>query len=341
MKVMLLVHKKLIPPPGPQPKRKVQAARWRTEYDVREALRRLGHEVDVVGLDSSLKPFANFLAKKTPDIVFNLLEEFAGEAIFDHSIVSFLELMNLRYTGCNSRGLAMCRDKATAKKIVTYHGIATPAFFVVSRRQRAVQVPRGIRFPLIVKYLTEEASFGIEKENVVHNLKDLRAQVARMLEQFEGDLLVEEYIEGREIYLGAIGNNLLEVLPARELHFGRLPAKSPKIASRRVKWNPSFRKRYGIHTRTMTTKDQALIKRLRQAAQQICQALRVNGYCRIDFRIDKRGQIYFIEANPNPQICLAEDFADAAQAAGWEYDELIERIVDLGRDWTPNPPVSV
>ncbi len=162
-----------------------------------------------------------------------------------------------------------------------------------------------------------------------------------MLEKFEADLLVEEYIDGREIYLGALGNEHLEVLPARELHFGKLPPKFPKIASRKVKWSPGFRRKYGIHTRTMAGKDQALLKKLRQATQQICLALRVNGFCRIDFRIDKRNQIYFIEANPNPQICMAEDFADAAQAACWEYDELIERVIALGRDWKPNPPVSI
>lgn len=341
MKVMLLAHWKLIPPPGPQPKGKAQRARWRTEYDVREALKRLGHDVEIVGLDDSLAPLGKVAGKAPPDIVFNLLEEFAGEAMFDHSIVSFLELMKLKYTGCNSRGLALSRDKATAKKIVSYHGIATPKFFVISRRQRAVQVPKGIHFPLMVKYLTEEASFGLEAENVVHNLKELRTQVNRMLDRFEADVLVEEYIDGREIYLGALGNDLLEILPARELHFGKMPAKSPRIASRKVKWSSGYRKRYGIHTRTIVGQDQPLLRRLRQATQQIYQALRVNGYCRIDYRVDKRGQIYFIEANPNPQICLHEDFADAAEASGWEYDELIKRVIDLGRSWTPNPPVSI
>jgi D-alanine-D-alanine ligase len=307
---------------------------------VREALKRLGHDVEMVGLDSSLTPLIKVLSKSSPDIVFNLLEEFAGEALFDHSVVSFLELMDLAYTGCNPRGLALSRDKATAKKIVTYHGIATPAFFVVSRRQRAVQVPKGVRFPLMVKYLTEEASFGLEPENVVHSVSELRAQVARMLDRFEADLLVEEYIDGREIYLGVLGNELFEVLPARELHFGRLPQKMPRIASGKVKWSAGFRKRHGIHTRTVTTKDQALLQRLRQATQKIVKALRINGYCRVDYRVDRRGQIYFIEANPNPQICIHEDFADAAASDGWAYDELIDRVVHLGRDWEPNTPVS-
>jgi D-alanine-D-alanine ligase len=341
VKVLLLAHKKLIPPPAPQPKRKILVARWRTEYDVREALKRLGHEVEVVGLDASLKPLMKTLQKGKPDIVFNLLEEFAGEALLDHSVVSFLKLMNLAYTGCNPRGLMLSRDKATAKKIIAYHGIATPAFFVVSRRQRAVQIPKGFRFPLMVKYLTEEASLGLDEENVVHSVRDLRAQVARMLERFEADLLVEEYVEGREIYLGALGNDLLEILPARELHFGRMPARAPRIASRKVKWSSSYRRRYGIYTRMVTNKEHALLKRLRQATQTVCKALRVNGYCRIDYRVDRRGQIYFIEANPNPQICKSEDFADAAAADGWEYDEMIERVLELGRDWDMNAPVSL
>lgn len=338
---MVLAHRRLIPPPSPQPKRKVQNARWRTEYDVREALKQLGHQVEMVGLDESLRPLARALAKSTPDIVFNLLEEFAGEALFDHSVVSFLELMRLSYTGCNSRGLALARDKATAKKIVHYHGISTPAFFVVSRRQRAVQVPKGIKFPMIVKYLTEEASFGLEPENVVTNVRDLRSQVARMLDRFEADLLVEEYVDGREIYVGLLGNDLLEVLPPRELHFGRLPSRTSRIASRQIKWSASFRKRHGVYTRTISAKETSLIRRLRQTTQKVCQALRINGYCRMDYRLDRRGHIHFIEANPNPQICRGEDFADAAQASGWEYTELINRVLDLGRTWEPNQPVSV
>lgn len=340
MKILLLVHRKLQPPPAPQPKRKVLTAKWRTEYDVREALKRLGHDVIVVGVDDNIAPLVKALTKGV-DVIFNLLEEFAGEAVYDHSIVSFLELMGYQFTGCHSRGLALAKDKATAKKIVAHHGILTPAFFVVSRKSRAVQVPKGLRFPLIVKYLTEEASLGLTKENVVHSQRELRAQISRMLDSHEADLLVEEYVSGREIYVGVLGNDHIEVLPARELHFGRLPSRSPRIASRQIKWSASYRKKFGIFTRTINPSEIQLHRHLRQIAVQITQSLRINGYARLDFRIDSRGQLFFIEANPNPQICMKEDFADAAQIAGWSYDELIQRIVDLGRSAEANPPMQM
>ncbi|MGE0763403.1 MAG: D-alanine--D-alanine ligase [Bdellovibrionales bacterium] len=341
MKVLLLVHRRLIPPPAPQSRRKVISARWRTEYDVREALRRLGHEVEVLGLESNLQPLMNQIVKSRPEIVFNLLEEFDGEAIFDQNIVSYLELARLSYTGCNGRGLALARDKATAKKIVAYHDLKTPKFFVVSRRQKALQVPKGLRFPMIVKYLTEEASFGIGPDSVVHSAGDLKAQVQKLLSSFEADLLVEEFIQGRELYVGVLGNDLLEVLPPRELHFGRMPKKAPHIASAQVKWNASYRKRHGIYTRIAQGGDPTFFRRLRQAAQQIYRALRLTGYARLDFRVDSRGDIYFIEANPNPQICQEEDFADAAKAAGWGFDELIQRILDLGLSSDIQPPAHI
>lgn len=332
MKVLLLVHFKLIPPPSPQSSTKVNKASWRTEYDVREALVRLGHEVTVVGIDDDLSPFVKQVETQRPDVVFNLLEEFDGEAVMDQNIVSYLELLNLPYTGCNSKGLAIARDKATAKKVVAYHQCATPRFFVVSRVSKKIAVPDGMNFPMIVKYLTEEASLGLDHESVVKSAAELKNQVAKMLAGFDDDLLVEEFVEGREVYVGIIGNKDLEVLPVRELHFGKLPAKSPKIASTKIKWSASYRKRYGIHTRVIPAAQIEFNQRICESAQQIYCALRLSGYARIDFRVAEDDRIYFIEANPNPQICQNEDFADAAKAAGFSFDQLIQKILDLGQD---------
>ena len=329
MKILLLVHKKLIPPAGAQPKTKKNKAKWRTEYDVREALKYLGHKIEVIGLDFRLEPLIKMIDQWRPDLVFNLLEEFSGEAIFDQNIVSLLELKGIPYTGCNPRGLSAARDKALAKKIVAYHQIATPKFFVISRQQRTLRIPRGLKFPFIVKYLNEEASLGIGRENVVTHLEGLNSQIQRMLNEFEADLLIEEYIAGREIYVGALGNEIVEILPPRELHFGKMPRSQPKIATRQIKWSPSFRKRNGVFTRAMNTQDPALLKNLRKSSMTIYHALRLTGYCRLDFRVDNKGVIHFIEANPNPQICRGEDFADSALNGGWTYEELIQRIVEL------------
>lgn len=338
MKIALLVHRDLIPPQAPQTRARTLIAPWRTEYDVLQALLRLGHQVEVVGVEDSLEPLAEAIGR-SPDLVFNLLEEFAGEAVFDLNIVAYLEMQGVRYTGCGGRGLALARDKATAKKIVAYHGVATPAFQVVPRHTRRLVVAHNLRFPVIVKYLSEESSMGIGPRSVVHSPSELDAQIQRMLKRHEGDILIEEYISGREIYIGILGNTRFKVLPARELHFGRLPKGVPRIASSRIKWNSKFRKLHGVHTRLVRTTETNLLRRLRTVSEQVCKALRLNGYIRLDFRIDQAGEIFFIEANPNPQICLGEDFADAAKADGWTYDELIGRILELGQNANSNPTV--
>lgn len=327
MNIVLLVHKRLIPPSAPKGDR--ERAKWRTELDVKEALIRLGHQVDLIGLEDSLDPLIKAKNKTKPEIIFNLLEEFRGEAVFDQNVVAFMEMMGWPYTGCNSRGLALARDKATAKKIVSYHGIQTPRFLVIGRKQRVIHQPVGLKYPVIVKYLTEEASFGIGTKNVVKNDREFQNLVRHLIERFHSDLIVEEFIEGREFYVGVWGNDSPRALTPIEIDFGQLPPIK-QLATAQLKWNKSYQKKHRIKTGFLKN-EKVISQALTHTAIRCFKALRLTGYARLDFRLNAENEIQFIEANPNPQICRNEDFSDAVLKEGLTYDEMISQILKFGK----------
>jgi D-alanine-D-alanine ligase len=255
-----------------------------------------------------------------PDVVFNLLEEFNGIVTYDQHVVAFLELMRQPYTGCNPRGLLLARDKVLCKQLLAFHRIPTPQFAVFRRGER-FHVPRRLRFPLFVKSATEDASLGIAQASVVEDAARLRERVQFMHEQIGSDALVEEYIEGRELYVGVLGNERLTRLPVWEMKFGSLPDSMPAIATRKVKWDRAYQQKYGITTARGRDLPPQVLARLDRLARRIYRALHLSGYARIDFRLRADGMLYVLEANPNPNIEREEDFAAAARAAGVGYGE--------------------
>jgi len=296
---------------------------------VLSTLRKLGHDAMVLGVRSDLELIRNTVVEFKPDIIFNLLEEFHDRPLYDQNVVSFLELIPVPYTGCNPRGMVLSRDKALTRKVLSYHRIPGPDF-TIFRRGRKVKRPTKLSLPLFVKSQVEEASLGISQASVVYTDEELIERVRFMHEKYHTDVIAEEYIEGRELYVGIFGDDRLTILPIWELLFANMPEDKPRIATRRVKWDAKYQEKHGISSGPA----QGIAPELRAKIESICKrayrALGISGYARMDLRLKSNGEVYVIEANPNPEIAKGEDFADAAQEFGWPYEELIKRVLSQG-----------
>jgi len=332
LRALVLVHSSLVPPESLEGATEKEIDEWRTEYDVITHLKAAGHEVLPLGLSDSLSELRRAIVDWKPDIVFNLLEEFDGIVTYDQHVVAFLELMRQPYTGCNPRGMLLSRDKVLSKQLLSYHRIPTPQFLVVPRGKKP-RIPRRLNFPLFVKSSTEDASLGIAHASVVSDQKQLSERIAFIHEQTHSDALVEEYIEGRELYVGVIGNNRLKVLPVWEMRFGSLPENLPAIATRKVKWDRRYQEKYGITTAAAASLPEGTVARLEQLTKRIFRALHLTGYARMDFRLRPDGGLYVLEANANPNISMAEDFSQSALTAGMRYRDVLNRILQLGADY--------
>lgn len=301
---------------------------WKAEFDVCDTLRYIGHEVMPLGVYDDLAPLRSKLQEFQPHITFMMLEEFHGVVTYDFAIISYLELMQQPYTGCNPRGLMLSKDKALSKKILTYHRIPTPRFTVFPVG-RTVHRPKRLEFPLFVKSVTEDASFGISQASIVHNDEQLAERVAFVHEHANDDAIVEQYIVGREIYVGVLGNQRLQVFPPWEMDFGKMPADM-RIATSQVKWNRNYQEKHGITTHEADDLDAETIDRIQKICKRVYRALNLSGYARMDLRLAESGEIYVLEANANPNIEYGEDFAESAERSGINYEMLLQRILNLG-----------
>ena len=334
LRILALVHEHLIPPETLPEGTDTVEAEWRTEYDVVSTLRALGHEVRPLGVHDDLGDIRRMVQDWKPHIAFNLLEAFDDVTIFDQNVVSHLELLKLSYTGCNPRGLLLARDKSLSKKLLSYHRIPVPECEVF-RIGRRVRRPKRLAFPLIVKSLTQEASIGISQASVVETDDKLRERVSFIHESIGTAAIVEQYIDGRELYVGVLGNQVLQALPVWELFFTNMPPEAKRIATDRVKWSVKYQKKYEIESGPAKELPADLAEQIQHLCKRTYRALEISGYARIDLRLDGQGRPWVIEANPNPQIARGEDFAASAESAGISYESLIQRIVNLGVRWQP------
>jgi D-alanine-D-alanine ligase len=330
-RVLVLVHRDLTPKEGiTAPEVNPE---WRMEWDVVTHLRKRGHELMLIEVHDDLTPIRQALDEFRPRIAFNLLEAFDDIVVFDQNVVSYLELLRVPYTGCNPRGLTLARDKALARKLLAYHRIPSPDFTVVALDRKPV-LPKRLSYPLIVKSLTYEASAGISQASVVANEEQLAKRVRFIHETLLTPAIVEQYIDGRELYVGVLGNQRLRVFPVWEMSFDKMQGDNWRIATERVKWNVNYQKRHGIDTAEANL-PAGVAARIQHLAKRTYRALDLSGYARIDFRMDANGRPYVIEANPNPQLAEQEDFAQSALRAGMTYPMLLERIMALGAQWRP------
>lgn len=327
-RILVLMHEDLVPPASLEGYTDKQIVEWKTEFDVVGGLRELGHEVRPLGIQTELGSLRESIVEWRPHVVFNLLEEFHWVPAYDQHVVSYLELMRQPYTGCNPRGMVLARDKALCKKILTYHRVRVPGFAVFPRG-RKLRGPR-LRYPLFVKSLDQEGSYGISQASIVHNETKLRERVEYLHEQLATSAIAEEYVEGRELYVSVLGNRRLETLPVLELRFGSLGEVGSPIATRRVKWDWAYQDKHGIDIGPAEDLPAEVHRRLALLGKRIYRVLFLSGYARVDFRLAEDGKLYVLEANPNPDLASGEELCESARIAGISYQGLLQRIVNLG-----------
>lgn len=323
------MHEDLVPPDSMEGYTDKEIIEWKTEYDVVSTLKDMGHEVRAIGVHDDLGVIRDALDDMKPDITFNLMEEFHGHSLFDYHVASYLELKKQHYTGCNPRGLMLAHDKALSKKLLTFHRINVPGFTVIPIGKNP-KVPSRLKFPIFVKSLYEDGSYGIAQASVVYNEEKFRERVTYLHEQLETPVIAEEYIEGRELYVSVIGNNRLQTFPVIELKFGGMDDDKLKIATSRVKWDWKYQEKHKIDTVVARDLSPELEERISRLCKRIYRNLSLSGYARIDLRLTSDNDIYVLEANPNPDIGYGEELSCATEAAGISYESLLQRVINLG-----------
>jgi D-alanine-D-alanine ligase len=296
------------------------------EEEVGEALGKLGHDPHLHVLDGSTKGL-HAIARTDSDLVFNLAESFAGNDTADYCIAAYLELLGKRFTGSGSHGLLYAQDKAMAKKILEFHGIHTPVF-ARSYRGR-LDFSHDLTFPVIVKPAREDGSIGIEFNAVVSSIRELMERIDWLHANFDSPVLIEEYVEGREIYVGILGNDNPTALPPVELDLSKLPEGTPRIAGAEVKWGKGTRAYRDTKSAIAEGLADETVALLQTTAVAVYQALELRDYARIDMRLRPDGRVAVIEANPNPWLASKAEFVMAARKSGRNYTQLIGEIVEL------------
>ncbi len=334
LRVLALMDESLVPPDNIEGISDEEMLDWKSEYDIVATLRELKHDVVKLGVSNDLGVIRQALLDFRPQIAFNLLEEFHGVAIYDQHVAAYLELMKQPYTGCNPRGLMLAHDKALCKKILHYHRVPTPQFAVYPRRKK-VRPTKRLRYPLFVKSATEDASYGLTKDSLVLDDKMLVDRVSHCHDEIGTDALVEEYIEGREFYVGVMGNERLKFLPVWELLMTKLPDGQPNIATDAVKWDFAHQKELGVKTQAASDLTPTASAEIVRLSKRVYRALSMSGYARMDLRMTPEGRVFVLEANPNPNLSYGEDFAESADKAGIPYDVLVQRILNLGLRYRP------
>lgn len=298
------------------------------EFDVARALISKGHQVRLFGFRDNLEQLIAGLRAEPCDVVFNLAERFRGASALDYTVAAVMEMLGLPYTGASSEGLMLARDKALTKKVFAYQGIRIPHFMVCPHGTKT-QRPSDLRFPLIVKPLDEDASVGIAQASVVRDDDALKERVAFIHDRFKTDAIVEEFIAGRELYIGVIGNERPIALPPIEMEFGSESSVESRIATFKAKWSVRYRESRGIQNTVAKNLSDDLRQRLAEVALRAYQAAGLRDYGRIDIRLAHDEAIYVVEANPNPYLADGEDLAWAAEEAGHQYPEFIEEIAEM------------
>jgi len=295
------------------------------------ALEAAGHTTRRLSVDAEIQPLINELTSESPDLVFNLAESFRGKSALESNVAALLNLIDLRYTGSSPAGLILAGDKTLTKKVLSFHSILSAKFATMYRGQ--VDWVGDIQFPLLVKPPQEDASLGITQKSIVNNVKELLDVISGTQQEYQSAVPVEEFIDGREFYVGVLGNSKVEALPIIELDFSKFPKDLPKIASWEAKWGDDGDEKgeqfAGTESIFPTDLPEELAKRIQQVAIDSFQALRLRDYGRIDLRVTAKEEIYVIEANPNCYLEEKSEFARAAQKGGLEYPALISRIVEL------------
>jgi D-alanine-D-alanine ligase len=299
------------------------------EYQIAHALRERGHDVQLLGVCDDLQYMVRCLRDWKPDLVFNGAEAFRGNESLEYLLPGVLEAEGYRYTGAPPLALQVTRNKAMSKKVLAYFGVQTPGFLTYRLHEAVDKVPE-LTFPLIVKPLQTDASAGIARASVVQDVTALSERVSFIHDRFGQGAIAEEFVDGRELYVGVIGNeNSLEILPITEMVFDKRRSRpEERIATQLAKWDEAYRERRGIRNVLARPLARAVRDKIVETCRTAYRALWLRDYARLDLRLTQDGRVWLLEANANPFISYGHDMANAAAKAGMEYSDFIQRIID-------------
>lgn len=298
-----------------------------TEYNVVKALNKLGYTCNLLGVGKRIEPIVQSLTQNRPDLVFNLAEQYRDDRKLDNNVAALLELMDIPFTGTGSAGLMLCRNKGICKQILSTRKIRVPGFNVFIPG-RVVRVSKSMRFPLVIKPIYEDGSDGISNASLVKNEPELKERVSLVHQRWNQPAIAEEFIDGRELYVGLLGNKKLKVLPVRELHFGEQNSGGPVMATYHAKWNKEYQKKWNLKFGFGELLE-PVAKNIEKVCRKVFRLLQIQDYGRIDLRLTPDNNVFVLEANPNPGIDREEEMALAASKAGIDYINFIENIVRL------------
>jgi len=299
-----------------------------TENDVYQALLANNYEVRLLGLFNDIRPLLEEIAEFKPDVIFNLVEVFNNQAQWDKNVAALLEMLGIPYTGARADALFICNNKALSKKILRFHRLRVARFQVFYQGHR-IWRPKIIKLPAIIKPLCEEASRGISQASVVDSDEGFSERIKFIHDNMQMDAIAEEYIDGRELYVGVMGTKRLQVLPPREMKFGQLSDEEPRIATYKAKWDDDYRERWNIRSEFAGKLANGVWERIQDSCKRAYRALNIRSYLRFDIRVTPEGRVYIIEPNANPCIARIDEFAQAAEKIGLSYNQLIRRIVTM------------
>jgi D-alanine-D-alanine ligase len=315
------------PPPEDQDfSKEFEQEDWFTEAAVVETLQLMGHNVRTLGLYDDISLLIRAIEEFKPHVVFNLIELFNNKAHLDQTIPALLDLLGVPYTGCGPGAMVICNNKALSKKILSYHRIRVPKFHAF-RKGNKVWVPARFPFPAVVKPLQEEASTGISQASYVLNGEQMIDRVRFVHETLRMHAIVEEYIDGRELYVSLMGHTRLQAFPIREMRFANVSNGDARMATYKAKWDEEYRKRRGI-SNGYADLPAAISTRIMNTCKRAYRALGVDGYARFDCRLTESGRLYILEANANPELAQGDEFAESAAKAGLTYDRLLQQLLN-------------
>lgn len=298
-----------------------------TENDVHEALKAIGCEVSLLGLHNEITPLFEEIEENRPDVIFNLVEVFNDKTHWEKNMAALLEMIGIPYTGATSDNMFICSNKGLSKKILAFHRIKVPRFYIFYRGHK-VWVPKKLRLPVVIKPLCEEASRGIAQASIVEHEEGFLDRVKFIHEHMQMDAIAEEYIDGRELYVTVLGGRRLKVLPPREMKFGELP-EDARIATYKAKWDEKYRARWGIKSVFAGKLPNGVEEEVIDICKRAYRALEMRSYIRFDIRVTPEGKVYIIEPNANPCIARLDEAAQSAAKVGMSYEKLIKKIIDI------------
>jgi D-alanine-D-alanine ligase len=327
-KVLVLFGSAGTPPADQDFTKEFKTDDFAAEAHVIAALKKLGHEVRTLGVWDEASMIIDEIKANPPDVVFSLTEHFNEVSAYDRNVVGLLEMLGVPYTGSSPTGLTLCKNKGMAKELLAYHKIRVPNFAVYSPGAN-IKRPSRLKFPLFIKPAEDEASYGISQASFVEDDAALEERVRFIHERWNQPALVEEYIDGREIYVSLLGNDKLKVLPFREVIFGEIPEGQPRFSTFKAKWDDAYRKRWGIQNIFAEPFPNGTNQKIAKICKSVYRALRIRGYGRIDLRVTPAGEIVVLEANPNPNLDRDDEFAQSAIKAGIRFPRVVQRILKL------------